>query len=70
MHKFTFEALAPLIEELDHHFSNMAYAPEFYNSEKIIFKTLEIMKPYKALVQERKNQIESLQDGSRAWSAG
>lgn len=76
MYKFTFEALAPLIEELESYIKICKEDTwyDFINDRAVnsfsIEELLEIIKPYKALVEERKNQIESLQDGSRAWANG
>ena len=67
--KFTFEALAPLIEQLENRFSHMSYAPEAYSSEKIIFEVLDMLRPYKDLIEERRSQIEDAREGLK-WLQG
>lgn len=69
MNKFTFEALAPIIEKLEKQFFHMSYAPESYNSEKIISEVLDMLKPYKDLIEERRSQIEDAREGLK-WLQG
>ena len=75
MHKFTFEALAPLIEELEQackeaetHQCNFLTID--YDGWMLAEAVLDIIAPYKALVAERKQQIESLEEGSNSWAKG